>query len=73
MDMKPVPTIFSDSILLTATKQRKPPTIRVLQEDELEKFQNNDKIDQFDQLDDSPHRPGTRIFIHEEGGSRLVL
>ena len=53
MDMKPVPTIFSDSILPTATKQRKPPTIRVLQEDELEKFQNDDKIDQFDQLDES--------------------
>ena len=55
MDMKPVPTIFSDSqkcvpksLLPTVTKQRKPPTIRVLQEDELEKFQNKDKIDQFD-------------------------
>ena len=60
MDMKPVPTIFSDSqkcvpksLLPTVTKQSKPPTIRVLQEDELEKIQNKDKIDQFDQLDES--------------------
>ena len=55
-----MPTIFSDShkcvpksLLPTVTKQRKPPTIRVLQEDEQEKFQNKDKIDQFDQLDES--------------------
>ena len=50
MDMKPVPTIFSDSqkcvpksLSPTVTKQRKQPTIRVLQEDELEKIQNKDK------------------------------
>ena len=45
MDMNPEPTIFSDSqkcvtksLLPTVTKQRKPPTNRVLQEEELEKF-----------------------------------
>ena len=60
MDMNPVPTIFSDSqkcvhksLLSTVTKQQKTPTIRVIQEDELEKIQNKDKICQFDQLDES--------------------
>ena len=60
MHMKPVPTIFSDSqkcvpksLWSTVTKQQKTPTIRVIQEDELEKIQNKDKIGQFDQLNES--------------------
>ena len=61
LSMRPVPTIHSDSQKYylrlssqpTITATRKPPTSRVFQEDELEKFRARDKIEHFNQINES--------------------